>query len=133
MNGIWERRADLTGITLDAVIQPYPPLSYQDKEDKQNIRGIFPEVFLELKVKFLCIEVLPSHSYFFLQTILHFNYTLRNSIDGGWGNLLPDGVNFSGMVGMLQRRDVDISIAGVTNRPDRAKAVAMSSTVSHGW
>ena len=51
MVGIWDRRSDLSGITLDAVIQPYPPLSYQDAEDKQKIGGIFPEVFLELKVQ----------------------------------------------------------------------------------
>ncbi len=62
-----------------------------------------------------------------LQRICNFSYTVIDSIDGGWGNMLPNG-SFNGMVGMLQRKEIEVAISSFFTNPDRAK-VAEFSTV----
>jgi hypothetical protein len=49
-----------------------------------------------------------------------FSFEARLSIDGSWGNKLMDG-SFSGMVGMLHRNEVDISVAGFVLQKSRAE------------
>jgi hypothetical protein len=42
--------------------------------------------------------------------VLPFRSNLRPTIDGSWGNKLHDGT-FDGMVGMLNRKEVDVAVS----------------------
>ena len=42
-----------------------------------------------------------------LQEIMNFSYTLTQPPDGQWGALKPDNT-WNGMVGMLERNEIDI-------------------------
>ncbi len=51
------------------------------------------------------------------------NYSTRyvKSIDGSWGSLNPDGT-FNGMIGMLERGEVDCAVSAFGLLKSRAKA-----------
>ncbi len=56
-----------------------------------------------------------------LEKRLNFSTTLIHSIDGTWGSLQSDGT-MSGMIGMLQRKEVEVALAGFIIMKDRAEA-----------
>ena len=64
--------------------------------------------------------------------MLKFNFTVINSVDGSWGSPTADGANFSGMIGMLQRGEADLSIAAFTLRSSRMEVIDLSATVFTG-
>ena len=46
---------------------------------------------------------------------LNFTYEVVPSVDGTWGSMQKDG-SYSGMIGMLQRKEHDVIIASLTVR-----------------
>ena len=66
-----------------------------------------------------------------LQSQLGFTNTYEYSIDGTPGILGPEG-NWSGIMGMLERKEIDFSIQGNTMLPQRTQVFA-GSLVRHHW
>ncbi|XP_068246312.1 glutamate receptor U1-like [Palaemon carinicauda] len=58
--------------------------------------------------KGFCYEMLNSMAQKF-----NFTYSLLPPYDGNWGGLMPNG-SFNGMVGMVQRKVVDLALASIT-------------------
>ena len=65
-----------------------------------------------------------------LQSQLGFTHTYVYSIDGTPGILGPEG-NWSGIMGMLERKEIDFSIQGNTMLPQRAQVFADSVDRHH--
>ncbi len=63
-----------------------------------------------------------------LQRVFNFTYTVVPSIDGEWGSLLEDG-SFNGMVGMVERSEVDVGISSFFLTTDRARVTDFSNIV----
>ena len=94
---VWERRMDLSGLVLKISVMPSAP--YLALENHPNgtlgMSGLFADVF------------------HVLQGILHFEYELSTPPDKTWGNLNDDG-SYTGMIGMLQRREIDLAPTSFT-------------------
>ena len=96
---IWERRADLRGVELKIAVlpsQPYLELTCGTSVEQRNncsMSGMFPEVF------------------FILQSILNFTFVFHQPEDGNWGNKVENasGTFWNGMIGQLQRREIDLA------------------------
>ena len=56
-----------------------------------------------------------------IQSELYFNYSLVPSLDGNHGTLLNDQTNWSGQIGLVQRKELDLSIMELTFTHERAK------------
>ncbi len=52
------------------------------------------------------------------------------SIDGAWGGKLNNG-SFTGIIGMVERGDVEIGISAFSMTRDRAQAVDFLDVISH--
>ena len=52
-------------------------------------------------------------------------YKILTPSDGGWGKMLPDG-NWSGMVGMVKRSEVDLAVGGIPLDSELFQAVRTS-------
>ena len=70
--------------------------------------GIFVDVFKELSQR------------------LNFSYTVTKPPDGEWGVLQSDG-SWSGMVGQLETKEVDLAVADFTITEERSKAITFST------
>ena len=70
--------------------------------------GIFVDVFKELSQR------------------LNFSYTVTKPPDGEWGVLKSDG-SWSGMVGQLETKEVDLAVADFTVTEERSKAITFSN------
>ena len=112
---IWRRRKDLQGLTLKVATLNSPPYitsMVQNGDGEWVMEGMFAEVF---------------HS---LQHVLNFSYTLQPSVDGEWGAISSDGVNWSGMVGMLQRKDIDIAATDFTVTQERSAVMTFAQPIT---
>lgn len=88
------RRHGFQGAKLKCVTIADPPFLYT----KENEDGTFePQSGL---VALLWADIKKA---------LNFSCTMVPSIDGQWGSMAPDG-SFSGMIGMLQRKEVDFAV-----------------------
>ncbi len=72
--------------------------------------GMFAHVFHEIQVR--CVSgsgavFVQCVDDFYVQDVLNFKYNLTTPPDGEWGADSGNG-SWTGMVGMLQRRDIDI-------------------------
>ena len=56
-----------------------------------------------------------------IQSELYFNYSLVPSPDGSHGTLLNEENNWSGQIGLLQRKELDLSIMELTFTHERAQ------------
>ena len=56
-----------------------------------------------------------------IQSELYFNYSLVTSLDGIHGLLLNDKTNWSGQIGLLQKKELDLSIMEITFTHERAQ------------
>ncbi|KAK3583442.1 hypothetical protein CHS0354_025574 [Potamilus streckersoni] len=61
----------------------------------------------------MCIDLLEQLSY-----TLNFTYNLVEPPDGVFGSVSPDG-RWNGLVGQLERREVDMVVAMLTDQPER--------------
>ncbi len=113
MKSIWHRRQNLRGTKFKVVTEFSPP--YTTKLSKESgswqMDGMFSQVF---------------HT---LQNKLNFTYELENSIDGQWGVVKPDGVTWTGMVGMLMRKDVDIAATDFTITKERSEVIDFAEPI----
>ena len=111
---VWERRSDLKGTVLTNTILPYPPLSIV--MDSGNVQdGFLAQIFLTLSAR------------------LNFTFTTTSPPDGEWGLLRRDQGNgsfWSGMVGQLARKEVDICTAGLSNRQGRQLAIDFTVAIT---
>ncbi len=64
-----------------------------------------------------------------LQKILGFQYSVVRSVDEKWGALKDDGKTFNGMVGMIQRDEIDVAISSFWSNRERFKAADYSITL----
>ena len=113
---IWDRRADLTGITLRCATADSPPYQvmtplHGEKEGQVKINGYMADIWNDL------------------QRITNFSYVMYPSIDGSWGSL-QDGGNWSGQIGMILRNEVDFAIADFIPTSDRLAVVEFSISLS---
>ena len=86
----------MTSLHLEVAVINYPPLIMYNETDL-DVRpwGYFADVF---------------HA---IQRVYNFSYSLVPAQDGQWGALQNDSYSFDGMIGQLQRREVDLSIGVV--------------------
>ena len=58
-----------------------------------------------------------------IQSELNFNYSLIPSLDESYGSLLSDKKNWSGQIGLLQRKELDLSIMELTFTYERSQVM----------
>lgn len=90
---IWQRRSDLGGIQFQVATLLSAP--YVTKMEPNNVTGSYE------------MEGMFAEVFYALQDIMNFTFVLRPPPDGEWGGDLGNG-SWSGMVGMLQRGEIDI-------------------------
>ena len=83
-----------------------------NKTGSFEMKGMFADVFFNLQVRhykalFNPCSLQPSLQPS-LQEIMNFTFTLTQPPDGQWGAEKDDGINWTGMVGMLQHGELDI-------------------------
>ena len=44
----------------------------------------------------------------FPKGVMNYTYTLHTRNEGAWGSLKDDGISWTGLVGRLQRKEIDI-------------------------
>ena len=101
----WDRRTDFQGQILINTILHYPPLAVI--KENENPVGIFQDI----------VNVMKQRLNF---TILH-----TSPSDLKWGSKNEDG-SWNGMVGMLARKEADISTAGLTITQTRSEAISFA-------
>lgn len=69
---------------------PYIATLEKNSKGEYEFSGIYPDIF------------------FTLQDIMNFTYVLTPPSDGHYGTLSSDGVTWTGMVGLLQAKEMDI-------------------------
>ena len=57
---------------------------------------------------------------------LNYSYTMIPSVDGSWGSLQPDGT-FGGMIGMILRDEVEVSVADYLMTESRFQVIDYST------
>ena len=105
---MWERRSNLMNTELIDTILPYAIVTKFNQNNEGDIvskSGIFQDI-----------------SYH-LQSRLNFSVRSVSPPDGKWGNLLPDNLTWSGMVGELSNNKADISSAGLGRTLERNTAI----------
>ena len=63
-----------------------------------------------------------------IQSELYFNYSLVPSLDGSHGTLLNNKTNWSGQIGLLQRKELDLSIMDLTFTNERAQVYLLRAS-----
>ncbi|TRY79474.1 hypothetical protein TCAL_06561 [Tigriopus californicus] len=98
---IWQRRADLEGIEFKIATLYSPPYltakipinqSDSGAPGSYAMAGMFADVFLNLK------------------EIMNFTFVVTKPEDEQWGAVNSDGITWSGMVGMLQNKEIDMGM-----------------------
>ena len=56
----------------------------------------------------------------------NYSYTMVPSVDGSWGSLQPDGT-FGGMIGMILRNEVEVSVADYLMTESRFQVIDYST------
>jgi hypothetical protein len=111
----WLRRNNLGGVHLKTVMQEWYPIAFPTVANENQWNGLFPEALLSF--------------------LADLNVTLEyvTSIDGKWGGKENQSSSagsgepvYNGMVGMLQRKEVDMCNAGLTVTPGRAEVIDFS-------
>ncbi len=105
---MWERRSNLSGVTLRNTLLEWNTLT-------NVVEGEDPSGFMA--------DVLRV-----LQLATHFDTTWSSPEDGEWGVLKGES-DWSGMVGELARREVDLCTAGLTVTKERSKVVDFTVSV----
>ncbi len=105
---IWERRGDLRGVALIDSLLEFKPLAEYIYHGKNLIgaTGLFVDVLKALSER------------------LNFTISFASPADGKWGSLKEDNVTWSGLVGVLSRREADVVTCGLT--PTAARYVSRS-------
>ena len=102
---IWSRRRSLEGYHLKATAA-YSPPAITFIEDQCSSRKCFQGLFAD--------------AWHALQKRMNFTYTIKRAYE--WGNLVNVS-DWSGMVGMVKKREADIAIGDLTITHERSTAV----------
>ena len=101
----WERRTDLSGVTLEIGTLKYNPFVIYpenwDFEDNRLVSGIVMDILLDI------------------QAILGFEINFSPSPDGFYGGQNKNG-SWNGLVGMLTRNEADLVATGLTMTRSRS-------------
>ena len=117
MVDIFQRRTDLSGLTLDSVQMPWPLYNYIHISESDNLTkiiqsdGMFPDVMDTLA------------------TQMGFTYTKTLPPDNAWGALNPTTGEWNGMVGMLARKEADIIVASLSVFLERSLVIDYSKVI----
>ena len=95
----WERRKNLTGVTLITSTDDYPPFMVVSHDNL--ITGMWADIF---------------HDF---QGIMNFKYVIKKAPDGRWGTLGKNG-QWNGIIGMFQDEKVDCAPVGYASTPERS-------------
>ena len=112
---IWERRSDLEGLSIRVATMSFPPMQnlYYDTSGQSIIGcgGLFldPINILASKLNFTVNFMIPG--------------------DGAWGALNSNGT-WTGMIGMLIKKEVDIAAADLSATEARQRVVKFSSAIA---
>ncbi len=112
---MWGRRTDLMGVPLINTVLEFQPFTYMP--EGQPPRGMAPDL-LSL-----------------LQDMLNFTVTYTSPADRQWGSPVSPSspLNFTGMVGMVARKEADLSSAGLTVTRDRQQVVDFTAGFYDDW
>ena len=111
---IWERRKNLHGVTLRNGVLSwgwYSQISADNGTGEwvvTHIEGIFFDI----------LDQLATH--------LNFSAAYVRPPDGNWGGIPADGETWTGIVGMLVNRTLDISTAGLVQNYERSQVIDFS-------
>ena len=115
---IWERRSNLTGVTLTVATLAWPPFTMYDLDEEsgtiKNSTGIFVDIMhvLSHAMGFAYVEVLPPDNLWGgLNQVKKCTLSPTNI---QWLAMRQADNTWSGMVGMLVRGEVDLCTAGLT-------------------
>ncbi len=104
----WTRRVNLNGIPIINTVKQWAPFTFVLGDAQFSVKGLMPDIFDSLRA------------------IMNFTVILTEPPDEEWGvhRKHENGTFYwSGMVGQLSRRDVDICIAGLTVNVARQTAI----------
>ena len=111
-NFIWERRSNLHLLQFKVAIIDYPPHTMMpDKSKPADATGFNVDFLMEL------------------QNAFNFTYNLVTPEDGAFGRADENG-NYNGIMGMVQRREIDFSAQIMKVTLERAKASTFTQVVS---
>ncbi|TRY79477.1 hypothetical protein TCAL_06562, partial [Tigriopus californicus] len=68
--------------------------------------------------------------FFNLQEILNFTFQVTQPPDGEWGAILGESQGWSGMIGMLQNKEIDMAIADFTVTKERSSVVSFAEPIA---
>ncbi|KAF0292382.1 Glutamate receptor ionotropic, kainate 1 [Amphibalanus amphitrite] len=103
-HSIYERRRDFSGLTLRVATKEGAPVTTFLQTPVPDVGGYMGEIWK------------------LLANVLNFNYTVSPSVDGEWGGLDANG-RWTGLVGMLQRQEVDVSVGHLSITRDRSQVI----------
>ncbi|XP_059085839.1 glutamate receptor ionotropic, kainate 5-like [Tigriopus californicus] len=118
---IWQRRADLEGIEFKIATLYSPPYltakipinqSDSGAPGSYAMAGMFADVFLNLK------------------EIMNFTFVVTKPEDEQWGAVNSDGITWSGMVGMLQNKEIDMAITDFTVTVERSLVITFAEPIT---
>ncbi len=111
-----ERRSNLTGVTIINTVSPWDTF----------IIFLPPDTNRTVKYDGLFIDIALA-----MQDVMGFDIEWTVPADGNWGTLMPDG-SMNGMVGQLERGEVDLSSTGLTVTQSRSAAADFTRSVHTG-
>ena len=111
----WERRQNFTGVTLISSGLDWKPMAepiFDDNGKLSHISGYFP----------LLLEVIQQKLNFKIEWVL--------PEDGKWGSKEDDG-NWNGLVGLLEKKKIDLVCAPVTITMERSYVMEFTFPAYH--
>ena len=128
----WHLRRDLTGVVFRTAANEDPPFvkTISDSgDDTMHPPGYVRSSSESLKKIFLGPS-LYGDIWSSLQSITNFSYSMVYSVDGSWGSLNDDG-SWNGVVGMMERDEVDVGVTSLFATRQRKNAVDFSPTLDY--
>ncbi|XP_059085628.1 glutamate receptor 2-like [Tigriopus californicus] len=118
---IWDRRADLEGIEFKIATLYSPPYitamipinkSSYGVPENYALTGMLADVFANLK------------------EILNFTFVVTKPQDGHYGVVNNDRKTWTGMVGMLQNKDIDMAVTDFTVTVERSLVISFTEPIT---
>ena len=98
-------------------------LKIASKVSKPYINNMVPKNGIGYQLDGLFADV-----FFNLQALLNFTYTVEKPLDGEWGSRLSND-SWTGMVGMLIRKEIDVAVTDFTITMERSPYMTFSEPI----
>ena len=109
---LWKRRSNLTGVTLKNVVLSTSDLIEYKVDpttgEASDLTGTYADIFETMR------------------QVCNFSVVSTSSPDGKWGAPMANGT-WNGMVGVLQRLEADVSIAGLAITSEREEIIEFAN------